>query len=47
MNLSKTELRAMGRFHLAKPAELDGMQEWAEWLEAILHGPCSAMVINN
>jgi hypothetical protein len=31
----------MGRFHLANPADLDGLQEWTEWLEAILHGPCS------
>lgn len=23
------------------PAELGGFEEWAEWLEAILHNPCS------
>lgn len=36
----------MGRFHLANPNDLDGLQEWTEWLEAMLHGPCSIVELN-
>ncbi len=28
-------------FHMVNPDELDGLEEYAEWLEAILHNPCT------
>jgi Domain of unknown function (DUF4160) len=40
MGISKEQLKQMSRFELADPATLDGIDEWALWLEAILHGPC-------
>lgn len=44
MGISKDQLKQAGRFELADPKTLDGMDEWALWLEAILHGPCSIFV---
>jgi hypothetical protein len=41
MFLPKEHAKATGRFHLVDPAELDSMEEWAAWLEALLHNPCS------
>ena len=41
MAISKDQLRKAGRFELADPGTLDGLDEWTLWLEAILHGPCS------
>jgi len=40
MSLSKSELKKSPYFHLVDPMELDGLQEHAEWLNAILHNPC-------
>lgn len=40
MTISKDELKQAGRFELADPSTLDGLYEWALWLEALLHGPC-------
>ena len=31
----------MSRFHLAKPSELETIEELVEWLEAFLHNPRS------
>ena len=28
-------------FHMVNPNELEGIEEYAEWLESILHNPCS------
>jgi hypothetical protein len=41
MSISKDRLKEIGRFELANPAMLESIDEWALWLEAILHGPCS------
>lgn len=40
MRISKEKLKEIGRFELADPATLEGIDEWVMWLEAILHGPC-------
>ena len=31
----------MRRFHSVDPSELDTFEEWALWLESLLHNPCS------
>lgn len=41
MKPTKEQHRKFGRFHLVDPDELEGMDEFAEWLEALLHNPCS------
>lgn len=41
MSISKEQLKQAGRFELANPATLESIDEWALWLEAILHGPCT------
>ena len=41
MKLTKELARKHGLFHLIEPEELDGLDEYTEWLEAIFHGPCS------
>lgn len=38
--------KAIGRFHLVDPSELDSLEEWALWLEALLHNPCSILERN-
>jgi len=30
-----------GRFHLVDPGDLETIEHWAMWLEALLHNPCS------
>ena len=44
MAISKNDLKTAGRFDLADPSTLDTFDEWALWLEAILHGPVSIFV---
>lgn len=39
--MSKENLRKSPWFHTANPSDLDGIEDWAAWLEAILHNPCS------
>ena len=41
MKPTKEQLKNYGRFHLVDPKELDGLDEYAEWLESILHNPCN------
>lgn len=41
MNIPKDLARKTGRFHSVSPNDLDGFDDYAEWLEAILHEPCS------
>ena len=41
MFIPKVHARQFYRFHLVDPAELVTFEEWAEWLEALLHNPCS------
>ncbi len=41
MFIPKHQAREMNRFHLVNPSELETFEEWAEWLEALLHNPCS------
>lgn len=41
MKLSKLEARKFGRFRYADPNDLESLDEYAEWLEALLHEPCS------
>lgn len=44
MSIPKSILKERGRFHLVSPDELDGIQEYAEWLEALLHNSCSIFI---
>ena len=44
MSIPKSVLKERGRFHLVSPDELDGIEEYTEWLEALLHNPCSIFV---
>lgn len=39
--MTKDELRIRSRFHWVHPDELEGVTEWAEYLNAILHEPCT------
>jgi hypothetical protein len=41
MLISKHDPMAERWFHLVDPSELDNLEEWTFWLEAILHNPCS------
>ena len=43
MNLPKEIARKRDRFHLVSENELKGLDEYVEWLEAILHKPCSVL----
>jgi hypothetical protein len=36
-----TKLKEIGRFHLADPSTLEDLEEWALWLEPILHNDCA------
>lgn len=38
---TKDELREMGWLHTIDPEELEGFEDWAKWLEAILSEPCA------
>lgn len=40
MRLSKMHLKRTPLFYLVDPQKLKGFDEWAVWLEALLHGPC-------
>ena len=44
MSIPKSVLKERGRFHLVSPGELDGFEEYAEWLEALLHNSCSIFI---
>lgn len=44
MSNLKEQLKEAGRFELADPATLEEIDEWALWLEAILHGPCHIFI---
>ena len=41
MFMPKEQAKAARRFHLVNPAELETLEEWALWLESLLHDPCS------
>ena len=41
MGNSKQDLRGTAWFHTVDPAELCGLDEFVEWLEALLHNPCA------
>ncbi|MBV1929382.1 MAG: DUF4160 domain-containing protein [Gammaproteobacteria bacterium] len=43
MNLTKEMAKKIGVLYLIDPEELDGIQEYAEWLESIIHGQCSIL----
>jgi len=43
MKISKEKLKKTPWFHNIDPSELDGFEEWAEWLEAILHNACMVL----
>jgi len=43
MQLPKERLKGKPFFCLVDPQELDGLDEWAEWLESILHAPCAVI----
>jgi hypothetical protein len=44
VSIPKSLLKERDRFHLVSPDELDGIEEYAEWLEALLHNSCSIFV---
>jgi len=44
VSVPKSELKERGRFHLVSPDELEGIEDYAEWLEALLHNPCSIFI---
>lgn len=44
MSLSKEFLKTTHKFHTVDPTKLEGFDEWALWLEAIFHNPCSIFV---
>ena len=44
--MDKESLRKRDRFFLVDPKTLVSFEEWAEYLESILHGSCSAMEID-
>ena len=41
MNIRKEKLKQTPFFHAVDPEELEGIDEFAQWLEALLHNPCS------
>lgn len=41
MDNSKKALKGTQWFHNVNPEDLEGLDEFAEWLEALLHNPCS------
>lgn len=41
MQMTKDKLRETQRFHWVDPSELEGIAEWAEYLDAILCEPCT------
>lgn len=41
MFIPKQQAKEMNRFHLVNPSDLDTFEEWALWLESLLHNPCS------
>ncbi len=43
MFIPKDLARQIHRFHQVNPEELETFEEWAEWLEALLHNPCSIL----
>lgn len=47
MFIPKAQARQSHRFHLVNPEELETFEEWAEWLEALLHNPCSIFERDN
>jgi hypothetical protein len=40
---SKKSLKGTRWFHNVDPDDLEGLDEYAEWLEALLHNPCSIL----
>ena len=43
---NKQLLKQTGRLYLVEPAELEGFDEWVDYLESILHGPCGTFDID-
>jgi hypothetical protein len=39
--MKKDQLKGTNLFFEVDPVELDTFEEWAEYLESMLHGPCS------
>lgn len=40
VSIPKDVAREIDRFHKVSPDELENIEEYAEWLDALLHGPC-------
>ncbi|MCP3674541.1 MAG: DUF4160 domain-containing protein [Gammaproteobacteria bacterium] len=40
-DMTKNELKNTPFFHMVNPDELEGITDYATWLEAILHNPCN------
>ena len=45
MKISKDKLKNSRFFHLIEPSELSGLDEFTQYLEAIINNPCSVMEI--
>lgn len=43
MGLDKDIARKVNRFHVVDAGQLEGIEEYTEWLHALLDGPCSVM----
>lgn len=41
--MNKSQLRDRELFHLVDPSELESLEESVEYLESILHNPCTVM----
>jgi len=39
--MDKQTFKELSRFYLVNPAELEDFAEWVEYLDALLHGPCT------
>lgn len=43
MSAPKHIVRGTALFYKVDPKSLEGFDEWAEWLDSLLHGPCEVM----
>lgn len=46
MRPNKEQLKTYGLFFSVDPAEIENFEEWAEYLESILHDQCAVMEID-
>lgn len=46
MSIPKEVARKIDRFHKVSPDELENIEEFTEWLDSLIHGPCYAEEYN-